>query len=254
MANEHRGAAGPSRLALRSYTPVRQTHRHDFNQVVLSLTGGLHLETSSGSVEVTSLHAAVISSDVEHAFYARHDNRLVVIDAYGDMPMWDLARRQPVFRLDASVRHLVDFARNSPSSLYEDAGFTTNLGNLFLYALSGSLGSGEDRKPLALMRSLEFMRMHVGERISVEDIADAGNVSPASLHRHFRQWCGTSPAKYLTRLRLERAQTLLSSGTRSIAQVAVDCGFSEQSALTRAMVRELGVSPASCRLPRNRSD
>ncbi len=254
MANEHRLAVnGLSRLALRSYTSVRQAHRHDFNQVVLSLAGGLHIETSSGSAEVTGLHVAVISSDVEHAFYARQDNKLVVIDAHGDMPMWDLARPQPVFRLDAGTRHLVDFARNSPPWLYEDEGFTTNLGNLFLYALSGALGGGEERKPVALMRSLEFMRMHFAERISVEDIADAGNVSPASLHRHFRQWCGTSPGKYLTRLRLEQAQTLLSSGARSIAQVAVDCGFSEQSALTRAMVRELGVSPASCRLPRNRA-
>lgn len=242
---------GLSQLVLRSCTSVRLTHRHDFNQVVLPLAGCLHIETRSGSSDVTNVNVAVISSDVEHAFYARQDNKLVVIDAYGDMPMWDLARRQVVFGLDAGMRSLLDFARNSPPWLYEDEGFRTNLGNLFLYALSGLLGGGEDREPLALMRSVEFVRMHFGERISVEDIADAGNVSLASLYRLFRQWCGTSPAKYLTRLRLEHAQILLVSGKRSIAQVAVDCGFSEQSALTRAMVRELGVSPASCRLPRN---
>ena len=273
MANEHRSAGGHgggiassaslarsgtlavnglSQLAVRSYTSVRLTHRHDFNQVVLPLAGALHLETCGGSADVTNLNVAVISSEVEHAFYARQDNKLVVIDAYGDMPIWDLARHQVVFRLDASMRGLLDFARNSPPWLYEDEGFRTNLGNLFLYALSGPLGSAEDREPLALMRAIEFMRMHFGERISVEDIADAGNVSLASLHRLFRQWCGTSPAKYLVRVRLEHAQTLLSSGKRSIAQVAVDCGFSEQSALTRAMVRELGVSPASCRSPRSR--
>src|SRR5262249_58159167 len=85
---------GLSQLVLRSCTSIRLTHRHDFNQVVLPLAGCLHLETCSGSADVTNLNVAVISSDVEHAFYARQDNKLVVIDAYGDMPMWDLARRQ----------------------------------------------------------------------------------------------------------------------------------------------------------------
>src|SRR5882757_1795498 len=235
---------GKQRLAVRTYAARPLTHSHSFNQIILPLTGTLHLETGAWSRDVTTRNVAIISADIEHAFSAMGDNRFIVIDVQGEAAIWQAARKQGVFQSDASIRGLLEFARSSPVWLYEDDGFRTNLGNLFLYSLTGIIQEKEAHEPRALLAATEFMRLRFGERISIQDIAEAANVSEASLHRLFAIWCNISPAKHLSRLRLEHAQTLLSSSRKSIAQIAVDCGFSEQSALTRAMVRETGTTPA----------
>ena len=67
-------------------------------------------------------------------------------------------------------------------------------------------------------------------------------LSRYALARHFRACLGTSPHRYLTMRRLDRARTLIRRGT-PLADAALACGFADQSHMTRQFKRAYGVSP-----------
>ncbi|MDE2031612.1 MAG: helix-turn-helix transcriptional regulator, partial [Pseudomonas sp.] len=58
---------------------------------------------------------------------------------------------------------------------------------------------------------------------------------------------GTTPYRYLLRLRLERAATLLRQNTLPLSDIALAVGFNDQSALTHAFRAAYGMPPAQWR-------
>jgi AraC family transcriptional regulator len=79
--------------------------------------------------------------------------------------------------------------------------------------------------------------------LSVPVLAAVG-ISPDHFARLFRRASGVTPHDFIVRRRVERARDLLRAGGRSIAEVAHDVGFADQSHLTRHFGRLLGTTPA----------
>ena len=104
--------------------------------------------------------------------------------------------------------------------------------------------------PAYLRSAVDFILTNLAEPLLLDDIAAAAGVSPATLQRLFAAWHETTPIRYLGGLRLERAKALLATTRKPIAEIALDCGYSEQSALTRALRRDAGVTPARYRRDR----
>ena len=72
-------------------------------------------------------------------------------------------------------------------------------------------------------------------------------MSASALHASFRSEIGDTPARFISRERLRAAIALINDANLSIAEIAVRCGYSDQTALTRAMRRDLGVTPGELR-------
>lgn len=99
--------------------------------------------------------------------------------------------------------------------------------------------------PVAVLRAVELMRGRLADSLSLEEIANAAGLSPFHFSRQFKAATGHPPHEYLIRLRVDRAQEIMrTSGRRwSMAAVARECGFSDQSHLARHFKRVLGVTP-----------
>jgi AraC family transcriptional regulator len=78
-------------------------------------------------------------------------------------------------------------------------------------------------------------------------IARECGLSLSHFSRSFRQSVGDTPHGWLMRRRLESAQAMLRDGSKPLADIAVTCGFSDQSHFTRLFTREIGVSPGAWR-------
>jgi AraC-like DNA-binding protein len=76
------------------------------------------------------------------------------------------------------------------------------------------------------------------------ELSQVCGVSAFHLIRCFRDAVGLPPHAYLKALRVSRAQAMLQGGS-SISDVAYDCGFSDQSHLTRNFKRVTGLSPGA---------
>lgn len=81
-----------------------------------------------------------------------------------------------------------------------------------------------------------------GERLSLDQMAAAGGLTPFQLIGAFKRTTGLTPHAYLTQLRLRAAIRHLGAG-QPLIDAAVASGFYDQSALTRHFKRTFGMTP-----------
>lgn len=96
--------------------------------------------------------------------------------------------------------------------------------------------------PKAVSKVRAYLNAHFTEHISLEQLASVAGLSPFHLSRIFTARTGLPPHEYQTARRIRRAKRLLEAG-EPMAQVAVECGFSDQSHLNRAFKRIMGMTP-----------
>jgi len=93
----------------------------------------------------------------------------------------------------------------------------------------------------------EFILAHLNQDLSLAVLAQQVGFSPYHFTRLFRQATGESPHQFVMRQRIERAQHLLQEADLPLAHIALESGFANQSHLTQAFKRHLGLTPAAYR-------
>ena len=104
-----------------------------------------------------------------------------------------------------------------------------------------NLQNGLSRQQLRL--AIEWIHDHLSEDIAIQKIADQVGLSPFHFARLFKTSTGYPPHQYRIQRRLERAKDLLVSSDATIAQIAVQVGFCDQSHFASHFKRVYGVTP-----------
>ena len=95
----------------------------------------------------------------------------------------------------------------------------------------------------SLRDALDYLRSHFSKDVSLDDVAAAGGVSSAHLSRLFRQELQLPFSSYLSSLRMEEAQRLLSETSLSIKEVGYAVGYHDANYFSRVFKRWVGVQP-----------
>jgi AraC-like DNA-binding protein len=98
----------------------------------------------------------------------------------------------------------------------------------------------------ARRRVLERIEQDLDRPLTLADLAVEAGLGVRQFCRAFRATTGASPHQYVLERRIERAQKLIASGGM-LAEVALQCGFADQSQLTRSFSRRVGLTPAAYR-------
>lgn len=93
----------------------------------------------------------------------------------------------------------------------------------------------------------EWISRNIGQKISVEDMAQVCTMSPRTFARRYTEATGTPPAKALEAIRVDRARDLLAQTDHTIQTIAVQCGFLDDERMRRAFVRQINTSPSEFR-------
>jgi AraC family transcriptional regulator len=96
-------------------------------------------------------------------------------------------------------------------------------------------------------RVLDYIDAHLGDRLSLDAIADIACLSPFHFTRCFKYTVGSSLHQYVIRRRIRRARELIALSRLSLAEIAVSVGFDSQAALTSRFTREMGIAPGAYR-------
>ncbi|WP_085590235.1 GlxA family transcriptional regulator [Thalassospira sp. MCCC 1A01428] len=102
------------------------------------------------------------------------------------------------------------------------------------------------RDPI-VQRALLIMQQNIDTPISVQEIARRMGNSKRQVERHFRLSLDTSPQVAFLNIRLDLAHHLIEKSQKSVAQIAVDCGFCDSSHLSRMFRRRYGGTPQALR-------
>ena len=97
-------------------------------------------------------------------------------------------------------------------------------------------------------RAQDFIERNLGSELTLEAIASQACFSPYHFHRIFSAMTGETLYRFILRLRLERAASMLCGmPERSVTEIALDSGFGSSSAFARAFRNEYGVSASEFR-------
>jgi AraC family transcriptional regulator len=97
-----------------------------------------------------------------------------------------------------------------------------------------------------LRRVIERMR-YLDIELSLQVLAKESGYSRVHFVRMFRAATGYTPHNYLLKLRLDRARELLASPALPLTDIALECGFSSHSHLSRVFRQVLGATPSEYR-------
>jgi AraC-like DNA-binding protein len=109
----------------------------------------------------------------------------------------------------------------------------------FLYALYMHLQTYR-----SLSQAREFMRHAYWRPVSLPDVAAKANLSPYHFLRVHKRAYGETPHEFLTRLRIEKAKSLLARGNHNVTEACFEVGFSSLGSFSNLFACRVGLSPS----------
>ena len=98
-----------------------------------------------------------------------------------------------------------------------------------------------------VLPAARHIEKHYSESISMSEMAQLSGLSATHFNRRFRQLLRMTPMHYLRSVRIQAAQQLLTTSSKSLAQIAVEVGYTDQSHFTKRFREVTGLTPASYR-------
>lgn len=98
-----------------------------------------------------------------------------------------------------------------------------------------------------LGEAMKYMQEHLNEEISRDDVAEVACLSPSHFSRVVKSSFGHSFTDLLARIRVDKARELLIRTEKSLIQICLECGFSDQSYFTKVFQKYVGRTPGDYR-------
>lgn len=92
-------------------------------------------------------------------------------------------------------------------------------------------------------RVTEYIQEHLEQDLKLAELSAIAQFSPYHFLRLFKQQMSITPHQYILQQRIEKAKYLLQHSELSIADIAIQTGFSDQSHLTKCFKHNLGITP-----------
>jgi AraC-like DNA-binding protein len=233
-------------------------HIHDGYSIGVSLRGGLAFDhRGSKHTAPSGVISAIEPYQVHNAYAAgEHGWEFIamlfpvevvgsaVFEGSGADSLPCLPKR--VIRDAESARRLVmlhDRLENSRDLLERQSATAFTLAHFFRrHSTARREPSRLPRERDAVRRARAILQDSYSERISLDQLSTHAALSPFYFLRVFRDEVGLTPHAYLNQIRIREAKRKLAAGG-SPAQVALECGFYDQSHLARVFRGATGVTP-----------
>lgn len=99
----------------------------------------------------------------------------------------------------------------------------------------------------SLTSARDFMRHAYAHPVKLADVSARAHLSPYHFLRVHQKVFGETPHEFLTRLRIERAKTLLAAGSHNVTEACFEVGFSSLGSFSALFTRRVGLTPSEFR-------
>lgn len=206
---------------------VRNHDRHLYEQTDnLTLTNVLYRSPGSFRFLTGLQHLLPAEQDGEYPSHWRISNKV-------------LAQTRQI------IDGLVDAA--SPDDMARQAEQEMRFMQLLVLLRRGCCAAQGHDQESRLRALLNWLADHYSEEIDWESLAERFSLPLRTLHRQLKQQTGTTPQRYLNRLRLLEARHLLRHSDMRVTDIAFHCGFGDSNHFSTLFKREFGHSPRTLR-------
>ena len=238
--------------------PAYGVQRNMFSSylLIVMLTGALSWQTRSGRGVARPGQALLLDCNTPHTYAAQGKCSFTFVHFAGGQ---SAAIYEEIERTGGSMIHLPDPNELNEtigemlSSMRSDRQLNAGQASAMLYGMlmkllerSGASGRSGTGNP-AVDRAIAYIRTHLSERLSVEELAASTGYSPSYFSHLFTQDTGMSPYQFVVRSRVEHAQQLLMTTRLTVQEIAFQCGFNSAANFCYTFRRMTGVSPHAYR-------
>lgn len=100
---------------------------------------------------------------------------------------------------------------------------------------------------IILRQSRDWIAANCGRRITLAEAANLAGFSPFHFQRLFTRAFGETPHEFLTRIRLEKAKSILRTGIDPVTEICLDLGYESLGSFSTLFRREVGMPPSEFR-------
>ena len=133
--------------------------------------------------------------------------------------------------------------KNGIHHCYRVAQLINLLSNGYSEAMEVALKTQEYRTTRPIRLAQQYVREHYAEKIMLEDVAEAVNLSPVYFSTLFKKETDQNFSTYLSEFRMEKAKELLSGTDETISSIAEQVGYAEQKYFSQQFKKIVGVKP-----------
>lgn len=229
-------------------------HAHDQYGVGVMLDGGHVSWSGRGLVEAGPGYVITVNPNELHDGIPVHGTsrrwRMMYVDpcVISELGGAEMAARE----FPLPVVGDTHFARRLASTLFDLPNVTANEATESVLDLFGTLFEQERNKrsspgpSRSVQRMLERIHDDPADAPSLEELANIAALTPYTAIRRFRRELGTTPHAYLLQYRVRLAYKAICEG-KTLAEASLLAGFADQPHMTRAFVRQLGITPGQWR-------
>lgn len=241
---------------MRPTVPRHEVHTHTHDEAhLLVLHRGAYLSSAAGMPEVCVEPVVILNPPGTHhrdCFHSLDDARFLTVSL--DAALWHQADAGTSLTTHAS--RLSSLALPGAYRLWrqlidcDDASMLAIEAEVqeLLARSAGAISSAARASDSVwLARARARLQDDVGNVPGIAELAREAGLHPVYFARAFRRAHGCSPGDYLRQRRVEAAITALCGGARPLAEVAGRCGFADQSHMSHALQRAVGISPLQLR-------
>ena len=170
------------------------------------------------------------TGELQYTFGASYDD--AIIRNLGSALLLALGRDQNVDGL--FLDHILHAVGSHVIERYGAPGATTR-------HATGGLAPWQER------RAKELMSANLSSDVTLKRLAEQCGLTVSHFARAFRQSAQVPPHQWLQERRIEKALTMLAGREAALSQIAIDCGFADQSHFARVFKRHIGITPGRWR-------
>jgi AraC-like DNA-binding protein len=248
--------------AVHGVNVTNEFHRHVHDRFCIGIVQkGARVIYQGGTSTIIPENALfVINPGTSHACKSQHEEHsylVICVEAESmkaiSSEISEKASTVPYFKsnpindkeLGSRLRRLFSLLENTSSALERESVLVSLLCVLITeYGNEPPMPFRVDSHDSTIGKVCEFIRMHYAQDLSLKQLSRVACLSPFYFQRLFLTKTGVSPHDYLVQTRIRKALELLSEG-QSIAGVALDTGFVDQSHFTRSFNRVTGITPGN---------
>ncbi|WP_417546293.1 AraC family transcriptional regulator [Marinobacter sp.] len=242
-------------------------HCHEHHQIVVGVQGEAELSIDGTGSRLDTWKACLVPTEARHDYCGDLQNHMMVINLDPSSPAIstpshaDYERMVRVFEkprtihMDSRLQGLVQFAAGEFDRSPGNLAMHSHLASSILYCMADRIAdrtaSTSNRHSLSPDAIQRYIKANLHRKITVQDLASEACLSVSRFHEVFREVVGTTPHQFLLQARLNQAINLLASTPLSVSEISYRVGFSSQSALTNALRKYRGTTPARLQLRDN---
>ncbi len=155
---------------------------------------------------------------------------------------------QPLSIADDTNPHLVFKTYSNSDRLMDALVVKEKIYNTLLKLIKKSPSKPETNAySRCIQKAIEYINLHLGEKLSLADIAQYAYVSKSTLSSKFKVELNMTVLEYIQRKKMFKAEQLLKNGDLSVSEISKILGFSEQFYFTRYFKQFFGIPPRDYR-------